>query len=236
MATFLGLCVDARQECQVTGTGPATVAAQVGVLKSVVDWVSQSYTELQLARYWLWMRSTFTVNTVSGTDTYAYTACTDSRLGAVISRFFRWWLFDEDGDMNITCYLTSSGVGSEAYLIFMPWSDFRQLYKKGTQTNGTPVHVTIDPQNKLVLGPKPNAIFTINGEYQMSPQTLSVDADEPEMPSRFQRLIVYMAMEKYGASKGAGEIFQRGGYEGSKLRNQLELDQLPSVEIAEPLL
>jgi len=229
----LQLAVKTRQECQVTGTGPSAVTSQVGVLESIVDWVASSYTELQNARNWLWMRSTFTVNTTSGTDAYAATSCTDSRLSATISRFGRWWLFDTDGYMNITCYLTSTGVSAEAYLIFMPWNDFRQIYKKGTQTNGLPIYVTIDPQNQLVFGPKPDATYTIKGEYQMSPQTLTDSGDTPEMPSRFHRLIVYMAMEKYGATRGASEIFQRGGYEGGKLRYQLENDQLPSVEIAE---
>lgn len=233
--TYLTLCVEARQECRVSGTGPAAVTGQAGTLKRIVDWVAQAYTEIQERREdWRWLRSTFTVDTVADTDTYAYGDCTDSRLSATITRFRRWWLEDGD-DSNVTLYLTSGGVGGEAYLTPISWSDFRARYKRGTQTNSQPVHIAIDPQNNLVLGPKPDAIYTLNGEYQMGPQTLAADDDVPEMPARFHRLIVCRAMEKYGASENALEVFQRGGLEGDHLERRLELGQLPGVTLAGPL-
>lgn len=231
--TYLSICQSTRQECRINGTGPTTVVSQLGLLKDLVDWVSKSYTELQLKRDWRWMRSTFTVNTVSGTDTYAYGDCTDSRLSAVISRFGRWHLIEDEAP-NVTLYLTSAGVGGENYLTPIDWAAFRDRYKRGSQSNSQPIHIAIDPQNRLVLGPAPDAVYTINGEYQMSPQTLALDADVPEMPARFHDLIMYMAMEKYGASKGALEVFQRGGYEGKLLLRALERDQLPMVTLAGP--
>lgn len=233
--TFLTLAVATRQECRINGTGPTTVLGQTGLLKDVVDWTAQCYTEIQEASAdWRWLRSTFTVNTVSGDDTYAYGDCTDSRLSATITRFGRWLLEDARGS-NVTSYLTSGGVGGEGYLIFLPWDAFRSLYKVGTQTNAPPSHITIDPQGNLVLGPKPDAIYTINGEYQMSPQTLALDADTPEMPARFHSLIMYRAMEKYGAAKNAIEVFNRGGFEGNRMMRALELDQLPRINFGGPL-
>jgi len=229
--SYLTLSVDARQECRVAGTGPAAVTSQTGVLKDIVDWVSQAYTEIQERHTnWNWMRSTFTVNTVSGTDTYAYGTCTDSRLSATITRFARWWPLDEDGFNNMTCYLTSGGVSGEGYLAYLPWSQFRNRYKRGTQNNGKPIHVTIDPQRQLVFGPKPDDIYTINGEYQLSPQILAADGDTPEMPTQYHRLIVYRAMEKYGAANASLEVFQRGGLEGNRMMRALENDQLPKME------
>lgn len=232
--TYLTLCQDTRRECRVAGTGPSAVADQVGRLGDIVAWVAQAYTEIQEGKDWRWLRSTFTVNTVANDDTYAYTDCTDSRLSATISRFSKWWIESEDGP-NATIYLTSAGVGGENYLKPIDWASFRRRYKRGTQTTGQPIHIAIDPQNNLVLGPKPDAIYTINGEYQMSPQTLSADADSPEMPARFHSLIMYRAMEKYGASNNSPEVFQRGGYEGGKKMRALERDQLPPVTLAGPL-
>jgi hypothetical protein len=234
MSTYLSLCQDTRRECRVAGTGPSTVVAQVGRLGDIVAWVAQCYTEIQEAKYWNWLRSTFTVNTVANDDTYAYGDCTDSRLSATISRFSKWWL-DNRGYPNVTIYLTSAGVGSESYLIPIEWDAFRDRYRRGTQTAGQPIHITMDPQNNLVLGPKPDAIYTLNGEYQMSPQTLAADADVPEMPSRFHSLIMYRAMEKYGASNNATEVFNRGGYEGTRKMISLERDQLPGVTTSGPM-
>ncbi len=232
--TYLAICHDTRRECRVAGTGPSAVTGQVGRLADLVAWVAQAYTEIQEAKDWNWLRSTFTVNTVANDDTYAYTDCTDSRLSATISRFSRWWL-ERCNEPNVTIYLTSAGVGGENYLPPIAWTDFRERYKRGTQTTGQPIHITIDPQNNLVLGPKPDAVYTINGEYQMSPQILTADADVPEMPARFHSLIMYRAMEKYGASNNAQEVFQRGGYEGGRKMRNLERDQLPPVTLAGPL-
>ena len=234
--TYLSLCQDTRRECRVAGTSttPSTVVGQTGRLGDIVAWVAQAYTEIQEAKDWNWLRSTFTVNTVANDDTYAYGDCTDSRLSAVLTRFSKWWLRNGD-ESNITLYLTSAGVGGENYLTPIDWIDFRERYKRGTQTTGQQIHVAIDPQGNLVLGPKPDAIYTINGEYQMSPQTLTADADVPEMPTRFHSLIMYRAMEKYGAANGAPEVFNRGGYEGGKKVRALERNQLPDVTLNGPL-
>ena len=234
--TYLTLCSDTRRECRMNGTGPSAVTGQTGLLADVVAWVANAYTELQQSREnWRWLRSTFTVNTVAETDAYAYTVCTDSRLSATISRFARWWPFDEMGEDGVTCYLTSTGVAGEQYLQYIAWADFRTLYKRGTQTSGQPMHFTIDPQNRLVLGPKPSAIYTISGEYQMSPQVLTADDDVPEMPTQFHQLIVYMAMEKYGAAKSELEVFNRGALEGGRMLERLEANQLPEMQLAGPL-
>ena len=92
MSTFLQLAGILRQEVGIDGTGPSTTLLQTGELKNVVDWTSSAYNEIQNKHStWRWLRSQFTVNTVSGTDSYAPGVCTDSRLAGVITRFARWW-------------------------------------------------------------------------------------------------------------------------------------------------
>ena len=236
MSTYLQLCQRLRQESGIPGTGPLAVTSQTGELKLLVDWIASAWTELQNKHTtWRWMRSTFSVNTVSNDDTYAYTDCTDSRLSAAISRFARWWPENGDNIPNMTIYLTSAGVSGEQDLILLPWDDFRLTFKRGTQTNGFPKYVAIDPQNNLVLGPKPDGIYTINGEYQMSSQTLSADGDTPEMPARFHEAIVYLALEDHGMFAAAQEAYVRGRTKGRKLVRQLESDQLPRIFKGDPL-
>ncbi len=233
--TYLTLCVATRQECRVAGTGPTTVTGQVGVLKEIVDWVAKAYEDIQRRHQsWRWLRSGFTVNTVASTDTYAYGDCTDTTSLLAISRFSRWLALDDNGCSNVTCYLTSTGVGGEVPLIHLTWSEFREIYMRGIQTTLTsqPVHFTVDPLNRLKLGPNPSGTYTIKGEYQKSPQALTADADVPELPAQFHDLIMYRAMEKYGASNNAVEVYQRGGLEGNALMSALELDQLPAMRVA----
>lgn len=237
MSTYLSGSVDLRRECGMSGTGPAAVTGQTGDLERIVEWYAQAYTEIQNRHQdWLWLRSTFTVDTTASDDTYAYGDVTDSRLSALITRFRRWWLYDVDGFPNVRSYLTSAGVSGEKYLLPLPWAAFRDLYKRGTQTNNAPVHITVDPQRNLVLGPKPNGIYTITGEYQMSAQVLAADGDTPEMPSDYHQLIVYEAMKKYGAFNSAPDVSSRGITEGNKLMRQLEGNQRPECGLAGPLV
>lgn len=239
MSTYLELSNDLARESGISGSASAVsaVTGQSGQALRFVEWIARSWKDIQNRHTnWRWMRSTFTVNTTSGDDTYAGTDCTDSRLSAVITRFKRWWPFDDEGAPNMRIYLTSGGVSGERHLIYLPWSRFRAIYKMGTQNNGSPVHVTIDPQNNLVLGPKPDAIYTVTGEYQMSAQSLAANGDTPEMPSDYHDLIYWFALEKYGKFTASPESVAQAQRESSRLMRQLEADQMPTITQGQPLV
>ena len=195
---FLQLAQRARQECGMAGTGPSTVVGQLGDLKRIVDWTASAWDDIQ-GRHnnWRWMRSLFTIDTTASVDSYAYGSFTDSRLTGVITRFNHWWLEDEYGNSNVYRYLTSGGVSGQTYMVPISWASYRDLYKLRVQSNGIPHYVTVDPQNKLVIGPPPDGIYTISGEYQMSNQSLAADGDIPEMPVQYHMLIVYEVMKRY---------------------------------------
>lgn len=236
--SFLTLVNDLASECGVTGNASAVSAVtnQTGTAKRLVGWIRQAHNDIQNKNaQWKWMRSTFSVNTVVGTDSYAPTSCTDTRLTGLITRFARWWPYDEQGAVNFKRYLTSGGVSGEGYMNVLPWPYFRSIYRIGQQNNGSVTNVTIDPQNNLVLGPKPDAIYTVTGEYQMSSLNFSANGDTAEFPERFDDLITYLAMQKYGMHFAATEVYDRGVLEGGRLMRQLEADQLPEIVLAPPL-
>lgn len=234
MGTFLTLSSGTRRECGVPGTGPAAVTGQTGALERIVNWVAQAWTEIQQKHpNWRWMRKPFTVNTVSGTDTYAYGSVTDSEAAAVITRFARW--LPDDDNHPFQCYLTSGGVGGEYRLIYLPYDQFQWQYKLGTQNNGQPIHVSVDHNDKIVLGPKPNAIYTVTGEFQRSAQIFAANGDTPEMPAQFHNLIMYMAMCKHAGFESAPEVLLRGTTEGNRMMRALERSQLPALQLAGPL-
>ena len=180
------------------------------------------------------MQKYFTVSTVSGTGEYAFNAASliDTVSAAAITRFSKW----HTGRDQFKCYLSSGGVSGEYFLQWMNWEDFRYLYRRGTQTNGQPIHVSVDNNMNIVLGPKPSVVYVVSGGYTIGPQTLAADADIPEMPTRFHRLITYEALSRYGGSRIAPEAMVRAIAEGTPLRAALELDQLPRFRLGRALV
>lgn len=234
MSTFLALAQKLQQEAEIPGAAIAAVTGQTGQLKRLVDWVSDAWKDIQLKNpNWRWMRTGFTLNTVAGDSTYAYTDCTDVKTGAAIARFQHWWAHDRLHPFQ--CYLSSSGVASEFRLRYVPWDSFRWQYRFGTQNNNVPIHVSVDDEDNLVIGPKPNAVYVVSGDFQRGVQVLAADGDTPDMPSNFHDVIVYWALEKYGANSVAAETFARAVREGRRLMRALERNQLPEVLLAEPL-
>lgn len=234
MSTFLQLCAKLRQKTLDVGSGPTTTVSQSGQLGKLVLGIADAWTDIQQAREdWLWMRKSFTVNTVASDGAYVYGDCTDTVSSAAISRFARWYRNE------FKAYKSSDGVGSEYPLIWMEWEQFRRIYRYGTQTDGQPVHVSVDPTQAFVLGPKPDAVYVVSGDYQIGPQDLTSGADPdaniPEMPTRFHNLIVYKAMVKFGLNSAAPEAIQEAQIEGGPLYFQLERDQLPPLTFGGPL-
>lgn len=215
-------------------TVPVTVVNQTGNLGKAVRWAADAYNELQTSNdCWRWMRSRFTLNTVALTEEYAYSDCTDSRLSATIDRFSHWLITDRRNPPR--AYLTSSGAGSQYHLQYIDWDTFCALYKIGNINPSMPAHITIDPQDNIVLGPTPNDDYTITGEYQMSQQELSADADVPEMPSQFHMLIVYEAMIKHAGDQLAEESMARAIRESGPLRSALMARQGPVFRRGRPM-
>lgn len=234
---YLAIAQMARKEAKISGSGtPTTVVGQAGQLLSVCDWVASAWKDIQRRHAnWKWMRVGFTLPTVNNVDYYAYTAATDVLTAAPIARFSRWW-WDDPID-SLLCYLQSGGVAGQYRLIPISWARFKQKYRFGVQqsTTGQPIEVSVDDQMNLVLGPKPNGVYVVSGYFQRGVQTLAVDADTPDMPADYHDLIAYRAIEKYGASEVAPEVFARAQLEGGRVMRALELNQWPGFSMGGPL-
>lgn len=225
MATFLTLCQDLRREAGISGSGPTSVVSQSGENARIVNWVNAAWRDIQRKHQeWLWMRAEYSFATTP--DDYDYSAAE----AGIASRFRRW-------ELNAArVYQTSLGVSDQVPLIYMPYEYFRDIYLTGTQTAGRPVCFTVGPGLKLLIGPKPNASYTISGEYYRGVQTLAVDADIPELPEDFHDMIWQGALIKYAFYESAPEVLgsAKGAYR--QLMFQLEQNQLPDMIWPEPLL
>lgn len=218
---FLTLAQRVRQECGISGTGPATVTGQTGEMKRVVDWTNQAWLEIQSSRpNWGWMSKTFVKPLNIGVSEYAGTdlALTD----------LRYW------DKSLLTIQETQA--DESVLPFIDYNLFRVRYQVGTQTNNRPKEVSITPNNTLVFGPTPDKAYTISGRYFQTPSEMTANTDVPSLPSEFHMLIVYKAMEYYGVFENAAEVYEGGKAAYNRLFSRLVASELPETTIDAPPL
>lgn len=227
--TFLQLCSRLRQEVGISGAGPIAVTGQTGELKRIVDWVLGAYEEIQNKhKNWKFLQNEFSFNTVSGTQAYALT---DAAL-ATMTELATW----KRDDVRI--YLTATGTSDETRLRYCPWENFKATYLFGASraTTGKPTHFSIKPDKSIVFWPKPDAIYTCVGEYFKRAQTMTANADEPLLPDEYHMLIVWQAIVTYAVYTASPEVYAGAKEKVALYMPKLELDQLPPLIMAGPLV
>lgn len=234
--TFLELCQRVRQECAVSGTGPTAVTGQTGEMKRIVDWTADAYSQICMAStHWRFLRSSFTVNTVNNQEEYLPTACTDSNLSALIGSAtvgkFAEWITD-----TFRIYLQSAGKAAEQNLWPRGYAWHRERYQFQTVSTGQPFEFSVRPHDKaILLGPKPNGVYVLYGDYYRSAPRLSANSDQHLLPERFEMAIVWRAVQSYAGYEGDGGLYQHATLEHGKYYGPLMIDQFPKVQLGDPL-
>tara|TARA_R110000868_G_scaffold319759_1_gene580702 strand:+ start:5254 stop:5964 length:711 start_codon:yes stop_codon:yes gene_type:complete len=231
---FLELCQRTSRECGASGAMTTTVD-QVGTFQNIVDWVGTAWEDLQTQHDdWWWMRSSnlngagMSFTTVSAQS--AYPLGSGAGTVGVTAANFGKWVKD-----SFRCYTTTVGFSNELPLDQISYDVWRNAYMMGSMRSVTtrPVVIAEGPGKALFLGPPPNALYTITGDYFTAPSVMSDDTDEPTgLPDQYHMLIVYKAMESYGMFEAASEVVTRAQKESRKYLNRLEVLQLPTVHFA----
>lgn len=216
--TFLELCADLHLEAGISGIPPNSVINQAGENKRIVNWIKNAWHEIQLNRKdWLFLRGTYSFNTNINDGKY-------SASDAGISTRFRE--FDKN---SVKLFQESIGVNDEYEINYIPYEQYRSIYLTGTQVPSRPLYYSIDTDMALLLGYKPNAIYTVSGEYYKTPQILAANDEVPDMPIEYHRVIVYKALEAYALFEAAPEVLSRAMKGFNAIYNRLENNQLPDL-------
>ena len=234
MSTFLELCQDVARESGTFPTigEPATTAGATNRALRVVNWTRTAYNQIQRARReWRWLRTDFSGTTTAGLQTYGPAAM------GIDSRFGRWVHFGENERAAFTVYLTATGQADERFMEYIEWEDFRNsvLFGGAASTTGYPQYISVNDQRELVLYPTPDDAYTLKGRYVKGLQTLSADADVPEMPEQFHEAIVWKALMLLGQFDEAFNQDPLWRMNYNEVFDALIHDQLPDVLTAEPL-
>lgn len=211
-------------EARLPGSPPQSVTGQSGRAADLVRWYADAWGDVQRERdgKWKWLKGRFYFDSTSGDQEYVYTDCTDVETAVPIVRH-RAWVLEKESPPFI--YRVSDGVTTESELGLADWERFRRTYIRATPTAAAPLYLTADEHNSLWLGPKPDGIYRVTGEYWKSNQTLEANDDTPECPADYHMLIVYRALTKYGYDQVAQEILSKAAFEGQALYNALAENQ-----------
>ena len=221
---LLTLVQSLHNEAKLAGSAPTATAGQTGRSADLVRWVIEAYNDIQRERdgKWKWLKGEWYIDTVASTASYAKTVVKDVTDAAAITRFRGWDLDDREKPL---IYLTSAGEATERELQVWDFRDFRYRYIRATHTASYPGVISAKADDKLFLGPTPDAIYYVTGNYWKNIQELAVDADIPEMPSDFHMAIVYRALVKYGFDSVSPEVLARAEFDGKSLWESLVNNQ-----------
>ena len=219
--TRLELAQQLRRDCGISGSETTTIGA-TGEWSDIVNWIDRAWKDIQNEHTdWLWMRTTASFTTVAEQAEYAYASAPLS-----LTNFASW--------VPDTFRIYKTSISNETPLTQWEYRYFRDTYIIGTSrtTYGYPSAITVSPTKSLILAlPPDDTSYTVSGDYQKTPTAMSLDADEPEMPSRFHMAIVYRAMIFTGNKESASELIELGTIEYKKLLESLQFDQLPNITV-----
>ncbi len=225
---FLALCQIVREKCGISGTGTASVTNQTGEMLRIVNWVNEAWEDIQnWNENWNWMRQDFAMQTVPGQRFYA--------ASSIAPDHARWHLD------SLRCYKTAAGQKNEQFLAYLSYGDFRNTYMLGGMNTmaGWPHLFSERPRDKaLFLGPLPDDVYTVYGEYQTGASRLAANTDLPGMgafPDEFHMLIVHRAVMKYAEYEGAGPLYGAAQANFKQLMHGLEKSQLDHIELGSAL-
>lgn len=227
MSTFLQLVNRARQFCGVSGADLVTVVGQTGEARRFVNWMIQSWKEVQLSQtQWKFLHLDFTVSTVAGTRSYAKAATT------IAGTPFRDWDYE-----SLRMYADTVNFSDETFVPFVDDKSFRDVYEFGNMrvTRSRPYAYTVGDAMDLRLGPLPDAVYTVAGQYWRGAQILAADTDELICPVDYEDIVVYATKMKYGLYEAASEAFEDGKDGYNRLYHDLMINQLPMIGFGPPL-
>ena len=236
---FLTLSQRAIVECGVASNAAvstvlSTTAGATGSVGRVVNWVGDSWNELQEKHDdWDWMRSSNILGagvsfaTVSGQASYPL-GTGAGQVGVATDSFGKW---DIGTFRNFS---TSVGYINEIFMDDISFDDWRDGYMYGAMRNvkTRPIAIAVGPDQSLNIGPPSDGTYTVTGDYFVAPSVMVNDTDLPTgLPTRFHLIIVYMTMQKYSLYESAPEVMQRGTLEFDKMYAQLQAVRAPTIKM-----
>ena len=218
---FLEIAKRVRQEVGYSGTGPASVDAQVGAYAKVVDWVNTALESIHLSReQWRFDWHSWTAPLTVGQEAYDMAQAWGLKVRALASD-------------PVYVYRTTEGAKSRFFLSELSWEDFRLMPSTGA--TGIPSYFALSPDRKLHLHPAPDAGLTVVVDYYRAPQVLTANTDVPRIPQQYHMAIVWQAaIYAAGHDENPG-LMQMATKHFKDAMARMERTEMPEMGYWEPL-
>lgn len=170
---------------------------------------------------WNFMRGEFSFSTVA--DQRDYAAADNS-----ITDLRQW----DKGSFLL--HDPSIGYTDQGELQFMEYGLWRNQYRAQMQARDSsrPQLLTLLPEsNNVRFEPAPDKVYTVEGDYWKTIQSLAADSDEPTgLPDHFHLIIVWQALKYWGFYEDAPDVLDMAETNFDNLLLDLELEQLPAFD------
>lgn len=212
---FLELCQRTRQECGISGGGPASVTGQTGVYVKLIAWVNDAWREIQQDhKDWLFMWDDFGFDTIVNTPEYTTTDLT-------VRDFSR---------EPLVLYHKATGLDDRGFIPYLKYADYKARYADKNTPAARPICWTVTPKGAIRLYPKPDDVYGVEGDGQLKIQTLVDNTDSPIMPEQFHMAIVWLACKKWFDDQEATQRMNDMERNYLLLKDELLRDQLPQID------
>lgn len=217
---FLEMAQRVRQECGISGDGPAAVLGQSGISAKLVAWVQAAYEEIQGAHPWRFNWGLHSQGLTAGVGTYDPVA--------------DWGLdFRELAHNPCYVYRTADGAVAKHWLCQVPWEQMREMVQPGLQ--GVPLYCALRPDGLLQLHPEPQDGLTLVLEYAKNPALLEQNIDKPSLPERYHMAIVWRAVMFWCAHDENPALLASANSNYRLIMGRMYRSELPDLQLAETL-
>lgn len=218
---LLQLAQRLHREAGRSGDGPVSIVGTTKQHQRLFDWIADANRELESRPLDLrWMRRRVTVSTVATpTALTSYdprAAVIDGGLG--LTDFGRWRPESDEWAVKCVDPLDASRTWNLHHMDLDQW---RENYVHSTQPAGQPADWSVDDDDSLLIGPAPDAAYSIRMEYLRAPLELADDDDEPEFDVQFHMILCWRALIEVAKYDNAPDILARAQTNFARLEDNL---------------
>lgn len=198
---FQQLVAKLKLESLRQGPAPASPGTSSKDDGQLWSWVADEWQSLQTnGVLWRFLRESRTLSTVAGQGEYL-----QSSIGG---EFQAPWPADDDYRPRVIDGTNWYWMDQE-----LTYDEFRRYFAPG-HAQGAPVAYCFSPTGKLMLGPTPDRVVSIELDVVRAPTFLTLPADEPTgLPVAHQNILVWGALKRVGIADAAAEILSRANTE-----------------------